>query len=131
MLCVAGGIALFAFGKGEVEAAQKTIDSFMVAGRNNDTTAASSYIAQAAKDQELVTDAQIEALLTERLLFDEYQSVDTPTTFNVKTATGTGTTATMAGKVKYTSGTDGTYDAELIKEGEQWKLTFINVKRGP
>jgi len=129
LLCGIGGYFLFQFGKGEAEATQKTVDSFMVAGRNNDAATASSYVAQSAKDQGIVTDAQIETLLTERVLFDDYQSVDFPTSFNVKTATGTGTTASISGNVKYASGPNGTYEAELIKENDQWKLTFINIKR--
>jgi hypothetical protein len=129
LLCGIGGFFLFQAGKTEINAIQKTLDSFMVAGKNNDPTGASSFIAQAAKDQGIVSDEDIANLVTQRALFDDYQSIDSSSSINVSTSTSTGTTARVTGNVKYASAPNGTYEAELIKENDQWKLTFINIQR--
>ncbi len=129
VVCGAGGFYIFQLGKGELDAIQKTIDSFMVAGRNDDAATAASYIAQSSKDAELVSDADIASLVARRDLFDGYQSIGTGTSFSVNSSTSNGTTAKVSGNVTYASAPNGTYDAELIKENDVWKLTFINIKR--
>ncbi len=130
LLCGIGGFVAFQFGKGEIEAIQKTVESFMVAGRNNDSAAAASYIAQSAKNAGVVSDEDIDNLITtQRALFDGYQSIDTSSSINVSSDTTNGTTAKISGTVTYASAPNGTYQAELIKENDVWKLTFINIKR--
>ncbi len=130
LLCGIGGFFLFQTGKNELEGIQKTIDSFMVAGRNNDSAAASSHVAQSAKNAGVVSDEDIDNLITtQRTLFDDYQSIDTSSGISLNTSTSTGTNAKVSGTVTYASAPNGTYEAELIKENDVWKLTFINIKR--
>ena len=129
LLCGVGGYFLFQFGKNELTAMQQPINLFMLAAKNNDANSASAQIAQSAKDAELVTDADIANLLNERVLFDDYRSVEFGNSVSINSDAANGTTASLAGKVKYASGPDGTYTAELIKENGVWKLSAIDIKR--
>ncbi len=127
VLCGIGGYFLFNTGKKEIDAAIKVIDSFMVAGRNNDANAA---IAQTASGSTTDED-QVRALIeNNRGLFEDYQSAKFGTNVNIQSNTTTGSTISLNGTLTYSSApTNGTFEAELVREADGWKIQNINIRR--
>ena len=128
LACGAGGYFLFNKGKAEIQAAQQTVTGFMNSGKSNNSGAAWDLVAQSAKDAGDITQEQLVGLFEQRVLFEDFQSIDSDRSISINSTNGV-TTASVAGNVTYSSAPTGTYEADLIKENGQWRIITIHIKR--
>lgn len=128
LLCGVGGYLLFNKGKQEIDATRQAVNGFMAAGKSNNSGAAWDLVSQGAKDRGDITQEQILALFEQRVLFDDFQTVENPQSFSVN-ATNNVTSAAVSGPITYSSAPAGTYEADLAKENGQWRIVTIRVRR--
>lgn len=99
-----------------------TVDSFMRAAVTKDVDTAYGLFCEGAK--QTVTKKDIEDfVLGEYQLFEGYQDV-TMKGIDVHYS-GEGDTAEYNGEAKYADGSTAWIEAELVKEGDEWKLWGI------
>ncbi len=127
VLCVAGFVGIFVWGKGEIDGAKASVDKMMQAGKNNDPAAGFALFSQIAIDQG-TTQEDVAAFFDNRQLFDGYESIELGNNFSVNASSDTGTIASMSGNVNYAGGS-GTFTATLSKENGTWKIVRIDINR--
>ncbi len=112
------------------------IDTFMEAMADQDVERA--YALNAEVVQEQLPISKLEELVegSNYVLFDGYQSIEV-TQFNPRNSVNTnpnapkGLNAKVSGKVNYSGGYTGTFNATVILEENEWKLYGINVIAPP
>ena len=101
-----------------------TVQSFMDAGAAKDIDSAYACFSSPL-GEELRKDIE-ELILGNYQLFEGYQEVKMQS-INVQFS-NKGDIAQYGGEITYASGFQGWVDAELVKVGEEWKLTGINIR---
>ena len=102
-----------------------TVNRFMLAAAAKDIDTACTLIPEGESEREDLE----EFILNNYELFEGCQEVKMRS-INVQFSEK-GDTAEYGGKVEYIGGFEGWVEAELVKLGEEWKLTSINVEVSP
>ncbi len=132
VICLAGGgFAMYNVVQEQPKVAA-VVDEFMRHMDNGNTDQAYTLFSERSKRQtpQSALDAMLEG--NTALLFEGYQSsevtnLNISANFNTDDDLPQGQVATVNGIVKYADGIDGTFDAVLEKDGEQWYLHRIDI----
>lgn len=131
--CVVGviafGGALF-IGVNESEEAMQTVDRFMESMEDEEFGDAYELFSPEAREQFPFEDIFNLGTGPTAVLFEGYQRVEM-SGFDINSDAGTGTIATVNGKVFYAGGHEGTFEAEIAKEGGIWMLFNIDIEINP
>lgn len=142
VLCIVGAVCVGVFGLGITQvtaqkpAVEKTIDEFMRDMRAREIYKAFALFSTRAQRSVKVEDLSKMSQGNNFVLFDGYQSV-TVRNLNVRTVVNAdpqspqGMVAQVDGVVEYDGGIRGRVEAVLEREGEEWRLHFINVTVPP
>ena len=106
---------------GEVNAAKVVVGQFMAAGRAHDVDGAYALCAPQVERSEA------ESLIQDNYgsLFQNYKGLRT-SSWHIDSSGGI-TTASLNGSVLYTDGSTLPYEAELVRAGGEWKITYIYI----
>jgi len=105
------------------EECDATVNRFMLAAAAKDIDTACTL----TPEGEAVRKDLEEFILNNYELFEGCQEVKMRS-ISVHFSEKEGDTAECSGEVKYAGGFEGWVEAELVKVGEEWKLTWINVE---
>ena len=109
---------------GEVSEAKATVEQFMLAGQAYDIDGAYALCAPQ------VNRSDVETLIADRYddLFQNYWSLRT-SSWHIEVSGGI-TTSSLEGTVVYGENFALPYEAELVKSGGEWRITYINIGMG-
>jgi hypothetical protein len=140
--CLCTGLCGLIFGRGIFTTVRETgdvslvIDSFMRYMENKDIESAYNLFSVRSRSQTPVSDLEDLISGNNYVLFDSYQSlsitnVNISAAFNTNPDLPQGTVAKVEGIVYYSNGFQGSFNAVLEQEGDQWRLFGIQVNVPP
>lgn len=123
--CAGAFFFLFNAARSAQAESEKVVTQFMQAGVSENVSGGANLTAPSYIDGDAV-----EGLFSQRALFEGFQSITTDSdSVSYNSDTTNGTVFSFKGKVAYSDDPQGTFDAQLVKEGDAWKIRYINVQR--
>ncbi len=120
-------IGIFALGVGLVLGtkadADKSVNEFMSAAARRDVDGMFAVYSGATKD---AFRRDVEANLLSRAYVADYQSAESSPAISINSVNGK-TTMEVAGAITYKTRGTGAFTAQLIKDGDKWKITRIDL----